>query len=374
VRTNSTWLFPLLVAACGGGAGGPDAPTSDAAVTDAATIDALSDAPIDAPPAADAGPADARLDAGPPPTLLSQTGLYSDIASKTVAADVHEFAPRWPLWSDAAVKRRWIWLPPGSQIDTSDADFWSFPIGTKFWKEFARNGARVETRYLEKVGATDTWADWTAVSFQWDAGETEGTAVPNGVVDAAGVNDIPSRAQCRQCHGEDRNPSIVIGFSLLQLDVPSSDPAVLNLGKLVADGRLSAPPVNPVAGTYVPLPADGLGQAAFGYLHANCGHCHNPRSAVHLVVGQTLRQDVAHLAGAADWAVTLPYDTTVGVTPQHAVTGATSIIEPGMPSKSALYLRLTMVGGQQMPPLGRETVDPVGSEAVRAYIQSLPLP
>src|SRR5262245_37473351 len=54
------------------------------------------------------------------PTMLSQTGLYSNIGTKTIASGVVEFEPRWMLWSDAAVKRRWIWLPPGTKINTSD--------------------------------------------------------------------------------------------------------------------------------------------------------------------------------------------------------------------------------------------------------------
>ena len=41
------------------------------------------------------------------------------------------FLPRWQLWSDEAVKRRWIWLPPGSTIDTTNMDHWKFPVGTK---------------------------------------------------------------------------------------------------------------------------------------------------------------------------------------------------------------------------------------------------
>ena len=50
------------------------------------------------------------------------------------------YAPKFQLWSDSATKKRWIYLPPGSQIDTSDMDFWKFPVGTKVWKEFSAVG------------------------------------------------------------------------------------------------------------------------------------------------------------------------------------------------------------------------------------------
>lgn len=362
-------LVPLLiVTACGGGGGAApaDAPRADASVDaapiDAASIDAAVDARADAAPMPDAAP----------PMMLSQTGLYADIATKTLAPGVRAFTPRWALWSDDAVKQRWIWLPPGAQIDSSNPDFWAFPQGTKLWKEFARNGQRIETRYLEKIGAGTTWADWFAVSFQWDAAEQDATAVPAGVIDATGPNDIPSRNECRQCHTDARVPSVVIGFSALQLDVPASDPAVLDLGALVAEGLLSAPPQTPIAGTYFPLPADDVARDALGYLHANCGGCHNQQSEVHAQVGLVLRQDLGHLRSATAWSQTLAYTTTVGVAPQHAISGATAIVEPGAPATSALYLRITTTGGQRMPPLGRETVDPTGTEAVRAWIAALP--
>jgi hypothetical protein len=81
----------------------------------------------------------------PVPALLSQPGLYADIATQTVAEDHLPYAPQYPLWSDGATKRRWIYLPPGTAIDASDPDHWIFPIGTHLFKEFSL-GTRVESR------------------------------------------------------------------------------------------------------------------------------------------------------------------------------------------------------------------------------------
>src|SRR5688572_13616865 len=80
------------------------------------------------------------------PERLSASGLYSGPATESLAPDVRSFRPRFELWSDGASKRRFIWLPPGTQIETSDMDEWQFPVGTKLWKEFTRDGVRVETR------------------------------------------------------------------------------------------------------------------------------------------------------------------------------------------------------------------------------------
>src|SRR4051812_24839823 len=64
------------------------------------------------------------------PDRLSATGLYRDPRSEALADGVRPFTPRFASWSDGATKRRWIYLPPRTQIDTRDPDAWNFPVGT----------------------------------------------------------------------------------------------------------------------------------------------------------------------------------------------------------------------------------------------------
>ena len=92
-----------------------------------------------------------------PPRKLSETGLYQDLATLTVAPEARPFSPQYPLWSDGATKLRWVALPAGSTIDAADPDAWRFPVGTRFWKQFSFGDLRVETRYIEKTGES-TWA------------------------------------------------------------------------------------------------------------------------------------------------------------------------------------------------------------------------
>ncbi len=87
----------------------------------------------------------------PPADLLSATGLYTDVAAKRVDSRNRVYSPQYALWSDGGIKRRWLFLPAGTRIDTPNMDRWVFPVGTKIWKEFAYEGRRVETRLLEKV-------------------------------------------------------------------------------------------------------------------------------------------------------------------------------------------------------------------------------
>ncbi|MDX1518428.1 MAG: hypothetical protein R3288_16385, partial [Woeseiaceae bacterium] len=47
---------------------------------------------------------------------LSETGLYEP-GTLRVARDKLSYTPQYPLWSDGAIKKRWLYLPPGTSID-----------------------------------------------------------------------------------------------------------------------------------------------------------------------------------------------------------------------------------------------------------------
>lgn len=362
-----------LLSACGGdgtrdtGSVGPspDAGRRDAAPPrDAARPDAPR-APDGGIP--DAAPADGPPDAAPPadgplePTLLSQTGLYTDVAAGTLADGVEAYAPRFQLWSDGAAKRRWIRLPPGAQIDTSAVDHWVFPPGTRLWKEFSRDGRRVETRLLYKTGPSRS--DWFMMAYLWNEAGTDAEAVPGGARDARGtMHDVPAQNHCAQCHNG--VPDRVLGFGAVQLGDALDG---LDLAELVAAGRLTAPPER--AALPVPDDASGTAAAALGYLHGNCGGCHNPRSPTHVIVDLDLRLTVASLARLAD---TPAYRTAVGQALSMPFEGATARIQPGDPAASAVHLRMAARGQGQMPPIGTELVDAEGAAAVDAWIRSLP--
>jgi hypothetical protein len=92
--------------------------------------------------------ADARASADPP-LHLHETGLFAAGSPAGTGPGVMSFTPQYALWSDGAAKRRWLYLPPGTQIDAANPDAWEFPRGTRLWKEFAHDRA-VETRYIER--------------------------------------------------------------------------------------------------------------------------------------------------------------------------------------------------------------------------------
>jgi hypothetical protein len=374
---------------------GPDASgAGDAAILDAAILDA---AILDA----------ALPDAGPPPPegpyeLLSESGLYSDIATHTIATDVMEFEPEFKLWSDGAEKQRWIRLPPGDQINTSLMDRWRFPPGTTVWKEFRDpvTDKRLETRIIQKLANGDHYF----ASFIWNDDDTEAVFdptlfpaperdIPAGCSECASppctfppsCHVVPQSNRCLQCHGGEIGR--LLGFSAVQL---SHGGEGLTLTSLAEAGMLSDPPPD---GQTFPVPGTPVERAAIGYLHANCGHCHSPQQGNNICFSETgLATRV--LPGADTVEETALYQSAVGQpltywinamrgnhTDQTTGELITQRIVPGDPSRSAIFYRMGVRefgqpapfdDHQQMPFFATNEVDEAGLAQVELWINSLP--
>jgi mono/diheme cytochrome c family protein len=285
---------------------------------------------------------------------IALSGLYADLRTETLAEGVMEYAPRFELWSDGAEKRRWLYLPPGTQIDTSDMDGWVFPVGTRAYKEFTRDGVRVETRMLEKVAP----GEWASVAYLWDAEGTDAIATQAGARDVLGtMHDVPDEEGCGECHGT--TADTLLGVSAIQLDHDGEGATVV---ELVAGGWLTDAP----AKRFV-LPGDAAAQAGLGYLHANCGNCHNDNADIPKIA-MRLWLTVDDLGTVEETPV---YQTAVGVAPARVIVDVTSIIEPGDVDASAVHVRMNDRGPIGMPPLASEDVDSAGVATVDAWINAL---
>src|SRR3569623_1266997 len=308
------WFVVLALAACGGGHGKPDGAVSDT------PGDMATDTPRDSGPDADPNN---------PPTLYD-TGLCADLACNLIAAGISTYTPAYALWSDAASKRRWIELPAGATIDTTDPDHWEFPVGTKLWKEFTsqdanNNPVRVETRFIWRQ-AMGTTNDWFYVSYEWNAAQPATVAVPAGDPNANGTqHDIPPRFQCKQCH--EGISSRVLGFAATN---------------------------------------------ALGYLHANCGHCHNPQSKVYTGEGVTmeLRLTVGSLGALSTTPV---YQTAVDHDATFPIDGLTKRIVSRDPTHSILIDRFTAdpTSAKHMPLIGAEVTDQTAAATLTDWITNI---
>ncbi len=177
----------------------------------------------------------------PLPQRLSDTGLYVAGSTTEVRPENLPFTPQYPLWSDGATKRRWLYLPPGTAIDASRPNAWQFPPGTRLWKEFSYE-RRVETRLIERLAD----GTWRYAAYVWNEDGSDAVLAPTAGVRALatpgapnGRYTVPSEADCRACHEGGATP--VLGFSALQLS-PDRDPLAPHAELSGAERRRPAPP------------------------------------------------------------------------------------------------------------------------------------
>ena len=153
-------------------------------------------------------------------------------------------------------------------------------------------------------------------------------------------------------------------------------------------GWLSNPPAASLT-----LPGDNVDKAALGYMHANCGMCHNERSKIyninvdmdlwtHLDIASSVNTTRAYLSTVCDQWLRSAVITTcaaghaVGAASKGMTARVPKRIMPGMPAMSGIHELMNLremgvVGMRQMPPLATKVVDTAGLAAVDAWITRL---
>jgi hypothetical protein len=360
--------FALLGASCGGDTNRKPEPARDAAAP-ATALDAGSDAAVPG----------CELPADGLPSDVFCTGLYVDRDPTRHASDARPYTPGVTLWSDGAKKHRYLFLPPGTTIDSSDMDAWKFPVGTKAWKEFEVDGVRVETRLFWKRAEHD----WVSGTYVWDErGEHASLDTSKKPTILPGGYEIPIAKDCGKCHhgGADK----LLGVEAVALGLPTAEGMTLDV--LAREGLLSHPPPS----TSLQLPEDDTGKAAaaLGYLHANCGMpCHSTRGLgdeTQLLL--RVRADeiwplVSPDAGRSapvDTALTDTYLATVNQPPTTASVaqqfpGQLRIV-PGSHEQSLVWQLAHRRGDYQMPPLVSHKLDEAGTRTVADWIDALAAP
>ncbi len=266
------------------------------------------------------------------------------------------------------------------QIKFASAGQWSFPDGTVFIKHFdmttnevTGEKRRLETRFLVRQAGGGVYG----VSYRWRRNDSDADLVSSPqtekieVTTADGIRNqtwyYPGPLDCLVCHTP--NAGDVLGVSARQLN-----------GKFlyeesgVTDNQLRT--WNHI-GMFSPaqeeeslakLPAlvrvndknASVELRVRSYLDANCAQCHRPNGA----------------AGYFD----ARFDTPLAE--QGLINGRlvktmeipdAKVVCPGDVAKSVAYQRVHLLGPLQMPPLARNVEDHDALDALREWIESLPL-
>jgi hypothetical protein len=303
------------------------------------------------------GRASSEKSASPPPfpRFLTETGLYLDGDVRRLDPETIAYSPDHALWSDGATKRRFIRLPAGARIDASNPDRWSFPAGTRFWKEFSF-AERAETRLIERLPdgtfryATYVWnTEGTNAELAPESGRRAVTEAAPGV-----THDAPSQADCQACH--EGRPGRILGFNAVSLAQSLRTLAERDLFVGLSPALVARPPRIEAR--------DDLERAALGYLFANCAGCHNgdgPLAAIGLDFDVLVANGVT--SGARRTAFDRPSNFRM---PGHE---AARRIAPGRPAESVVLLRMRSRDPlTQMPPLGTRIADGKGIELIERFV------
>jgi uncharacterized repeat protein (TIGR03806 family) len=162
-----------------------------------------------------AAPSDSAILSKSPPKLLSEFGFFDDLKAQKPAEGVVPFQLNTPLFSDRAVKRRFVYMPQGKAAKYDAAEAFDFPVGAALIKTFAfpadyrkpdQNVRLTETRVLLRQEA-----GWQAWAYVWNGEQTDamlkiaGAKVDVKTIDEDGVPlaftySVPNKNQCKACH------------------------------------------------------------------------------------------------------------------------------------------------------------------------------
>jgi uncharacterized repeat protein (TIGR03806 family) len=347
-------------------------------------------------------PAPQTVATAPFPRKLSETGLFASTKDHTPAPGLIPYSVNAQLWSDGAIKERFLAIPGDGKIQYDANEYpqpalgaprgWKFPDGTVVVKTFAleldkgnpRSRRRLETRILhfQQLGGSEEVGDqyWRGYTYVWNDEQTDAT-----LLDAAGLDRVytikdkdapggerkqtwhfPSRAECTLCHT--MPAKYVLGVNTLQLnkDHDYGDGRVANqlrtfehLG--LFEKPLPAPPEKLPRLFDYDDPKVDVQRRARSYLHANCAHCHMKWGG-----------------GNADFQLLATLDLkdtgTLGTRPAHGDFELKDprVIAPGEPERSMVLHRMKRLGLGRMPHIASSVVDDKAVRLIDDWIGQLP--
>ncbi len=310
---------------------------------------------------------------GPPPfpQVLSETGIFADLATLEASPGIIEYDVNSPLWSDGAWKRRWLALPGLARIEFFATGAWDFPVGTVLVKHFEIDVTGGSTRRLETRVLLRHASGWEGYTYRWNPAATDADLLDAAETDTFVVDDpaapggqrtqtwyFPSRTDCFVCHTSAAGS--ILGVRTLQINRDFDYPALTD-NQLRAWNHIRLFDVHigdhAMYGALVD-PADVMAAVdarARSYLAVNCANCHLPGGPTPVDID--LRIDVT---AAAMNVIGVPSTNDPRL----------FRVDPGSKETSVLWDLMGRLDAQRMPPLGSSVADGVGLEAVGAWIDA----
>jgi len=350
------------------------------------------------------------------PDLLSEWGLFADIRSQVPAEDVIPYTVTSPLFTDDALKHRFVTLTKSGTLEYSnDTTRWASPVGTIYVKTFAyppneldpsSDGGEqlIETRLMVNTAAEDDSlaclgedSCWNVFTYVYNEDMTDAICEAGGAVVSVEYTDpvtkaqkevpdygVPSNGACRRCHGVETRtlgPSTGMlnrGNDYQGAEIENQIDHFYALGMLAPEPGPEDERVtyhDPKTLTEECQTPECYHEAARSWFDTNCSQCHAPDGEAD---GTGIFLDYASMdpVGATQedfskWGVCKLPTSAGGV---KDCEGGELDIVPGSPETSVLLCRIDSVTpGEMMAPLGRSLVDETGYSVVEEWIRILPV-
>lgn len=317
------------------------------------------------------------------PKTLSEWGLFQQPLNQLVPMEgVVPYELNTPLFTDYALKARFVKLPEGASATYDAAEVLQFPVGTilikNFYYSLDETQANSEKKIIETRLLVHKEIGWDALTYLWNEAQTEatlqitGATVPVSWKDSQGVlkqvnYSVPNLVQCKSCHDKSGRIS-PIGPSARQLnrDYHYTTGVKNQLDQWASAGMLTAlPDVNdrPVLPVWNDPQSGTLDGRARAWLDINCAHCHR--------VEGPAKNSGLYLT----WAEKDPYKLGIHKPPVAAGRGSGGLryaVVPGAPDESILVHRISSLDpGMMMPELGRKMNHDEGIALIREWIAQM---
>lgn len=319
------------------------------------------------------------------PITLSLTGAFSNTETLEPSASLIPFALIAPLWSDRAVKSRWVSVPSGEKITWAEQGKWGWPAGTVLVKHFdlpidESNPSllqRLETRLVVIQPGGTVYG----VTYKWRSDNTDADLLTSSLTEDIIINSptgdwvqtwtYPSPTDCLICHNQDATG--VLGPKTASLNKDFLYPSGVSDNQLRTWNHLNlfSTTLDEAEVSTYPAHANindssaSLEHRVRSYWDSNCSSCHGPQGIASLwdarydvpldnqgIINGPLANQRDYLA---DYGLAAPF-----------------VVAPSNQDNSILYIRDKSVDpDDRMPPLARSLEDENYIAVLGQWINSL---
>jgi|TARA_B110000444_G_scaffold250530_1_gene277102 uncharacterized repeat protein (TIGR03806 family) len=325
------------------------------------------------------------LDKFPYDTLSEYNFFNGALNAIEPAYGVLPYEPISSLFTDYAVKERFVWVPVGetASFDQNNKSL-DFPTGSALIKMFYYNNVLPTntTKIIETRVMVKTQNGWDFAEYVWNEAQTEAfleTTEDGGYTEVNWLQDgqerfvnyrIPAKQQCVICHSNDFE-TVPLGIKPQNINsfLTYDDGPSNQLQKLIDFGYLEdALPSNITTVVDWEDASNSLEQRAKSYLDINCGNCHidggqGDYRAIRLGYTDTLNND-------ENAGVCVEGDTPI---PVGGGTFITKLIAPEDSENSIIYYRMSVTGDEayKMPQFGQSLVHTEALALMEDWINSI---